>query len=497
MNTIKSIKYKNLLLALVCVAATSCGDDFLEIPSKTNLTSQTFFKTQDDFQKAINGAYAPLRTLVGPAWVIGETHSDNAFFHFNPLNQGSQNNSQMTLFTVLSDNSFLLTAYRENYRIIARINQILSSIENATFDNSVKNGIKGQAHFLRALSYFELVRVFGKVPLHLEPVTSLEGTSLPLSEVADIYTQIITDASTAATMLPDKSIQEPGRATSGAANTLLGNVYVVLQRWSDAETALRAVVNSNKYSLLSNYGDVFKPENKNNSESVFEIQFKAGTEGYNNSNYDMIPQPISAEAFAEITGVTNPQPLSGTGYNIPTPDLIAAYDPADLRLDQSIDYITGSDNFTSPYAKKFMHAHTMFDIVGNNWFKYRYSEVLLLLAEALNEQSKSTEALSFLNMVHAHTRTGLAALNTTDQAQLRTLIMNERRVEFALEGKRWFDLVRTGKAVEVITAYGNNVKTNPQLYYYSTGYNPPSAAFLTIDLVFPLPASESLLSPYF
>ena len=134
--------------------------------------------------------------------------------------------------------------------VIARANQILSAIDGVDFDAAVKNNLKGQALFLRALSYFDLVQYFGKIPLHLVPSTSLADVALPLSEVSDVYAQIISDATAAASLLPDKSVQQPGRATSGAAKTLLGNVYVVLENWSAAETVLKEVVTSNKYSLV-------------------------------------------------------------------------------------------------------------------------------------------------------------------------------------------------------------------------------------------------------
>jgi hypothetical protein len=203
-----------------------------------------------------------------------------------------------------------------------------------------------------------------------------------------------------------------------------------------------------------------------------------------------------------ITGTSNPQGLSGEGNNAPTPDIIAAYEAGDKRKDASIAYVTLSQSLRAnkvyPYIKKFAAPHALHMNTGNNWPIYRYSEVLLFLAEALNEQSKGGEALPFLNMVRDRAfGAGNGTITAAGQTDLRDIILNERRVELAFENKRWFDLVRTGLAKDVITAYGNRIKANPQNYYYPDGAVPPNNAFSNIDLLYGLPADESSLSPYF
>jgi hypothetical protein len=204
---------------------------------------------------------------------------------------------------------------------------------------------------------------------------------------------------------------------------------------------------------------------------------------------------MTPEELVTITGTANPEFLSGEGFNIPTPDIIAAYEEGDERKDASIAYITLSggvrdSNDPYPYIKKYAKTHAQHGEHGMNWPIYRYSEVLLFLAEALNEQGKSDAAI-YLNQVRA--RAGLVDA----QGDMREAIYHERRVELAFENKRWFDLVRTGRAVDVITAYGNRVKSNPQDYYYPEGYGPPNNAFSNIDLLYPLPAEEAALSPHF
>lgn len=504
MKTTMKNRNSTILIGLLMIGLVSCSD-FLELPSETNLTSTTFFKSQNDFEKAVNGAYEPLRGLFASganaatgSWLMGEMHSDNTRYKYNPNFRATIDQENIADFTVIPTNTAALNKYRGYYLVIARANQILSTIDGVDFDAAVKNNLKGQALFLRALSYFDLVQYFGKIPLHLVPSTSLNDVALPLSEVSDIYVQIIEDATQAASLLPAKSAQQAGRATSGAAKTLLGNVYVVLEDWSAAETVLKEVVNSNEYELLTNYADVFATSNKNNSESVFEVQYRQGQDGYSsNFVYSFFPMPITA---AELTatmanyGVT-PAAVNGLvqeGYNIPSPEIIAAYEPGDERKAASIGTATAG-GVDYPFILKYLHPHTTAGLTDDNWPIYRYAEVLLLLAEALDEQGKSTEALTYLNAVRD--RAGLDDVVST--TGLRDVIFNERRVELAFENKRWLDLVRTGRAVDVMTAFGASVKANPENYYFPPGQAPVPSAFTQIDLTFPLPAAEAQLSPYF
>ncbi len=497
--------YIILFAGLLMIGFSSCKKDFLDIPSETNLTSATFFKTQADFEKAVNGAYAPLRTLYNnpagnnsSAFFMGEMHSDNTYYVLNPNFRATIDQEQIADFIYDPASVIAANKYTTNYLVISRANQVLALIDGVDFDAAVKSNLKGQALFLRAFSYFELVQFFGKVPLHLTPVSSFAEAALPLSSVDSIFNQIIADASQAASLLPNKSVQQPGRATSGAAKTLLGNVYMVSKKYALAETVLKEIISSGQYSLISNYAAVFNPANKNNNESVFEVQYKEGNDGFaSNFINPFLPQPISATEVAALftaNGVNpaNVQALSVEGYNIPTPDLIAAYEAGDQRKDASIGYVTAGGK-TYPFIKKYLHPHAQFGITNDNWPVYRYAEVLLLLAEALNEQGKSTETLTYLNQVRA--RAGLG--NITSTGGLKDVIMNERRVELAFENKRWLDLVRTGTAVNIITAYGQRVKANPAAYYYPAGFAPVPASFTDIQLTFPLPASEALLNPYF
>ena len=483
----------------------SCQDEFLTIIPETSLSSAIFFTSEADFQQAVNGSYVPLRAIVdNEAWLLGEMHSDNTYFARNYLFGATEQQEDIADFAIPSDggvttNVHVRNQYQLDYQIIARTNQVLDQIDQVDFDATSKNNLRGQALFLRAYAYFELVRYFGSVPLHLAPVIEREGAALPLSPAEDIYARIIQDVTEAVGLLPPKSVQEPGRITSGAARTLLGNVYIQLERWAEAETVLQEVVSSNEYALMPDYADAFSTStaNKNNLESVFEVQFKEGADGLNGDFlYSFMPRPIAAEELVTITGTSNPQPLTGEGNNIPTPDIIAAYEEGDRREEASIGYITieGSAwaDKTYPYIKKYAEEHALHGNHGMNWPIYRYSEVLLFLAEALSEQGKTAEAATYLNQVR--TRAGLSEV----QGDMKEAIFRERRVELAFENKRWFDLVRTGQAIETITAYGNRILANPQAYYYPAGLaEPRSNAFSNISLLYALPAEEADLSPYF
>ncbi|WP_192346111.1 RagB/SusD family nutrient uptake outer membrane protein [Algoriphagus sp. Y33] len=500
---------KYIIVLLAATLGLSGCDDFLTVVPETELSSTTFFKTETDFVQAVNAAYAPLRSIVNDrAYRLAEMHSDNTYYGRNELFGAVDPQEDLADFSVaeangVTANDNILQQWRLDYRIISRTNQILALIDEVEFDQDSKDNVKGQALFLRAYAYFELVRYFGKVPLHLTPVDTREEAALPLSEEADVYAQIVADLKTAVPLLPPKSQQEAGRVTSGAARTLLANVYINQEQWLDAEEILKPVVNSGEYSLIPNYAMAFSDNagNKNNAESVFEVQFLEGAAGLNgNFIYQMMPRPLLAEELVEITGTGNPQDLDGEGNNIPTPDIIAAYEEGDEREEASIGYVflsnSARDDKTYPYIKKYAKKHSQHNNTGTNFPIYRYSEVLLFMAEALNEQGKDGEARTYLNQVRD--RAGLGPVNSSG-TDLGEAIFRERRVELAFENKRWFDIQRTDRIQEIIVPYGQRIVANPLDYYYpstETG-KPRPQVFTNLNKFYALPAAESDLSPYF
>lgn len=502
------MKKKIILACLISFSMTSCQDEFLTVIPETQLSSGIFFKSESDFTQAVNAMYVPLRTIYNDRiWKLTELHSDNAYYARNTLFGAVDATENIADFAVptangVTANDNVLQQYRQDYLIISRANQILALIDGVDFDAAPKKNLKGQALFLRAFAYFDLVRLFGKVPLHLVPTVGRDDAALPLSTTEQIYAQIEKDATEASAALPNKATQQAGRVTSGAAKTLLANLYITQKKWAQAETQLKDVITNDGYSLMPDYNDAFSTTNgnKNNSESVFEIQFMEGSAGYNgNLIYQTIPTPITAAELAPITGTSNPQSISGENNNIPTPDIIAAYETGDKRKAISIGTVTLSqslrDNKVYPYIKKFAKTHALQNNTGNNLPVYRFAELLLFMAEALNEQNKTADAATYLNQIR--TRAGLGATTASSTADMREAIFKERRVELAFENKRWFDLTRTGRVKEIIGAYGARVKANPLDYYFPKGAVPPGNAFTVLDDYYGLPAVEAALTPNF
>ncbi len=477
---------KILTAAGVLLLTTSCNKSFLELVPQTSVSEASFFVNADDYTKAVTGAYRPLQALYGDAYVMGEMRSDNTYYIYNTSNRGGQivEKENIGTFTDVATNSYVYNKYVNDYDGIAKTNAVLQRIDGATIDASLKSNLKGQAEFLRAFYYFDLVQYFGGVPLHLKEVSTVAEAALPRSSAADVYKQIIADATDAANLLP--ATQTPkGQATKGSAKMLLGYVYMTLKQYPDAEKVLKDVTTLG-YSLLPDYASVFDPTNKNNAESIFEVQYLQGTQGLqSNFAYQFAPGVTDTK---NITGQTGNSQNIG-GWNTPTDDLIAAYEPGDKRKAASIanGYTDPSGTFVAqPFIIKYLHPHAQFNNTNDDWPVYRYADALLLLAECLNEEAKSAEAILYLNQVRA--RAGLAATTSTTQTALRDAIAKERRVELAFENHRWLDLVRTGQAIPVLTAFGAKQKQT-RSYLSASTYNVTQNR-----LIFPIPQNELLIN---
>ena len=478
----KKVKLKIFIAASGLMTLNSCSKDFLELTPQTSVVAASFFVNEEDYRQAVTGIYRPLQALYSDAWVMGEMRSDNTHYIFKTQDRGGQNveRENISAFTDVSTNAYVRNKYVNCYSGIAKANAVLVRIDAATINDAVKQNLKGQAEFLRAFNYFELVQYFGDVPLHLTEVTEVGKTALPRSPKADVYTQIIADATDAAALLPVTQAAK-GQATKGAAKTLLGYVYMTLKQYPQAEAALKEVTTMG-YSLLPDYAAIYNPANKNNAESIFEVQYLQGNFGLaSNFAYQFAPAVSDTKSITGISG--NNQSFGG--WNIPSGDLIAAYEAGDKRKAASIadGYTDAAGVFVAqPFIKKYLHTHAEFNNTNDNWPVYRYADVLLLLAECLNEQNKPAEALPYVNLVRQ--RAGLANAPAQDQATMRQTILKERRVELAFENKRWLDLVRTGKAIEVMTAYGAKMK---QQYPYLS----PASYNVTADkFIFPIPFEE-------
>ena len=458
------LKYNLIAIALLGFSFSSCSD-FLEQNPQTDLSENDFYKTADDILSAVNGAYSSLQEgdIYGNWYVFGEIPSDNTR---NQLSGSVTTQNEFDQFYIDTQNSMIANFWKAAYKVINRNNTILGRIDGIEINTELANRYKLECKFIRALMYFNLVRVYGDVPLVLKEISISESYDILREPKENVYNQIIADLKEAQDLPVSYSTAEDGRATQGAAKALLANVYMTLHKYAEAETILAEIINSGRYSLLENtpgslnidgYKNVFSPVNHNSKEGIFEIQFLKGGYG-EGSNY--------ANNFAPENSGTNVVAVGGTGgNNIPEMDIYNAYEEGDLRRDfsMSLGYYDNRKNnewVESRYVCKFMDVPYQNNDASNNYPVIRYADVILMYAEALNQNGKTAEACKYLNMTRRRgfgyqtTETSPVDLQTTDKAQFALMVEQERRVELAFENHRWFDLIRTGRAVEVMRSKG-------------------------------------------
>lgn len=496
--------YYIMTLATGLILFAGCTD-FLDLNPKDKVTGSTFFSTEEELKQAVTATYVPLRDVVINEYYQGEMRSDNTHYEEIPTNRGTAylEKEAITDFQDVSLNVYTNNVFYNCFLGISRANIVLDHMDDAPrLSEDARKSMIGQVKFLRAFYYFKLVRYYGGVPLHLKEVTSTNEAFLPRSSADEVYNQILEDAKEAVSLLaPPAKFPQTGEVTKGSATMLLAEIYLWQKKYAEAEALLKTLPEMG-YELLPDYASVFSTGNKNSRESIFEVQYQEGLQGGQQSNfiYHFIPRSNNTTI---ITGVNTNNSTLG-GYNVPTEDLLSAYESGDKRKAASIAVAEGTynasyiftysanleiDNYTPvegktyvPYTKKYLNPHANPTNTDDNWPIYRYAEALLFMAEVLNEQNKPAEALTYLNPVRQ--RAGLSEITETNQALLREIIIKERRIELAFESKRWLDLVRTGKAKDVMTAYGIKMK---QKYSYLS-----ESSYIINDfrLLFPLPYHE-------
>jgi tetratricopeptide (TPR) repeat protein len=433
--------FSNIISILVLVALLAACENQLEVEPISEASASGFFETEADIEQGVVSVYDVLQEQGQYGFnfmFLMEIRADDAFVESPTNNGGAQ--GDIDLFQVSADNFRIRDSWNSCYRGIQRCNVVLNRIDDIEMDAGLKNIRIGEVQFVRALTYFNLVRLWGDVPLVTTETTDpFEAFSVGRSPVAEIYDQILADLNNAVSNLPETN--DIGRANRGAAQTLLGKVHLTQGNWAEAVNVLQQV---SGFSLQPNFADNFGIANENGAESIFEIQFQNGNgEG---SVYPNQVAPVGSGAEL-LNGIGNQR-----GENIPSNDLFDSFEAGDIRRDVSIGVLM--DGVTR-YASKLIDIPALDNDSDLNFIVFRYADVILMLAEALNEQGYTPDGQAFDLLNQIRNRAGLAILTSTDlpdQSSFRDAVLAERRFEFVSENQRWFDLVRTGRAVETLNA---------------------------------------------
>ncbi|WP_373520954.1 RagB/SusD family nutrient uptake outer membrane protein [Aquiflexum sp.] len=447
MKTIKlNIKILFLSSVLVVSTLTSCSEDFIDLLPPSSVTVDLLYQTEADFQQALVGVYTGLRGQYTGFWEIGDLRADDVW-------QEATNQTGRVLTDNFQGHNAANGLWSNGYIMINRANLLLEKIEGVDIPNKAE--YIAETKFIRALGYFNLVRVFGAVPFISASLAPEDAYNTGRTEVDRIYNEmIIPDLIEGANALPVQySGQNVGRATRGAAKALLGKVYLTRKNYPAAEIILKEVT-SMGYNLLNNFNDVFDHNNKHHQEYIFDIEYTSAPNaaGNNMTSICSANWPVVRALYGMV----------GTLHDSCTPRISFRnlFEVGDSRRDISaaLGVTTGDGVFNplparwSAITGKYLSEVPSGDNGNANFPVIRYADVLLMLAEALNENNKTGEALNYLNLVRA--RAGVSTYSGISQAETRDLIELERRLELNMEGHRWFDLIRWGKALQVLTPFG-------------------------------------------
>lgn len=468
---------KKLLAILVLTATLTSCQDFLNLKPAYQISDQSFYQNQNDFETALVGVYSTFRGLYSGSVVhyIGELTTDNTEIQWS---SPSADEMQLDQNGVTATNAFVRSAWNTCLYTISQSSNILNRIDAVNFDQTTKNRIKGEAQFLRAFSYFYLVRMFGNVPIATQTFTSpaqVSAADLTLKPKEEVYKLIISDLTSAETLLPATLVTDKTKASQMTVKALLGKVYLTQQNYDLAATKLKEVIDSKQYSLVADYKTLSTNGNTNLAETLLEVDYLSGQTLGNNYSSLFTPAITSMAIF--------PNNSQGSGRIVPTLDLTKVYETGDVRKSISVSdsvLLIGGKKSYSRYGLKFVDFKAVDPGDGSVSFTIlRFADVMLMYAEVLNEQGKATDALPYINQVRQ--RAKLPALTGLSQADLRLAIERERRVELLYEGHRWFDLVRTGRAQTVLNAHYASQKLNFSVQDF--------------ELLFPIPQAEIDLNP--
>nr|WP_199001028.1 RagB/SusD family nutrient uptake outer membrane protein [Flavobacterium sp. ASV13] len=465
-----------ITLTLFSTISISCSDEFVDPTPKYSIDSENYFNSKADYDNALIAAYDLLQSSYANV-ILGEIASDNTL-------AGGESPTDVIGWQQVDDmihtpvNSNLRDIWNWMFAGVQRANYILEFKDKTNFEG--KNQLLAETRFLRAYYQFELVKWFGGIPMKGDARFKIgDERTIPRSSVEEVYASIEADLIYAAANLSPIASQK-GRVTKGAAQALLGKAYLYQNKYAQAATALDAVISSGKYSLQTDYNAMFELDGENGTESVFEVQY-TDVEGASFTCLQCSEGNV-AVGFSGIRNYSGPLFTSGFSFNIPTKESADAFEVGDKRKDvaildivawaaantsyndgKGVTYGKGNEDtgyFNRKYLPRKRSANAQGDLNltnPNNYRAIRYADVLLMAAEAYNRGGiDDTKARTYLNQVRRRafgdTNHDIAASG----AALTDFILAERRVELFGEGHRFFDLVRTGKAVGKIPGFKAN-----------------------------------------
>ncbi|TXI34010.1 MAG: RagB/SusD family nutrient uptake outer membrane protein [Niabella sp.] len=444
------------------------------------ITEQDYLKTETDYRTMAISVYTPIQWL-NQVVPVGDIASDNSV-------AGGESASdvlslqQIDDFTVTPVNSTLTDIWQSAYEGINRANYLHQykekNIAGETVSFAGKDALYGEIYFLRAYYYFTLVKMFGDVPLFVDRRLSLtDSKTLSRAAKADVNKQIEIDLNAAINVLPAVQVQK-GRITKYAAQALLGKVLLYQNKFDAAASMLDNVINPNTFNLVNDYASIFLSSGENGTESVFEIQY-SNTSPYYNWGGTTRGQGNYAVQQCGIRGLNGSAAMPyapGWSTNLPTKNLALAYTAGDKRKDVTVldidAYKAANPAFNityqvAPYKNTGLYNQKYLPRKGqtsgqvelnylNNYRTIRYADVLLMAAEANTKATtpNETKAKTYLNLVRRRAFGDNAHDITASGTALYDAILNERRLELGMEGERFFDLVRTGKAASVLGSAG-------------------------------------------
>lgn len=472
----------NILVAgaFILLVGSSCQKDWLSPAPENQLVSDdTTFNDPNNATRFVNACYTNLLTWEETSFAfVGITSitSDDADKGSSPGDLGSDKD-QMDNITYTATSGSVSDFWKGNFHGVAACNVALQNVPKYNIDAALRNRLQGEAKFLRAYYYFNLVRAFGSIPkvdtvLDATNPADLEKANKQVDK-SEIYSLIESDLNYALANLPSKgeySAADLGRATKGAAAALLAKVSMYEKKWDQALTLTDNIINGTygSYALVPDYTTIWREVGENSSESLFEIQGK-GTSPYAGVQQYSAVQGIRGGVF----NVPSSQVAGGWGFNTPSADLDNAYEAGDVRRNATIIHVgdvlfdgvklisAENERYNyKAYVSVLKESYSDADKTNKNVRILRMGEIYLINAEAANELGNTQKALTSLNAVRARARGGnpnvLPDVTSSDQSALRTAIWKERRVELGMEHDRFFDLIRQGRAGTVLRALGKN-----------------------------------------